>query len=62
VPLKRAHSDRVERGALQVEQGAAGCIGVKHPGRRRGRAFGAYPHSHRGQRRREVAIEAVIGG
>ena len=52
----------VERRALQVHQGAAGRIGINHADRRRGRPLGTHPHNHRGQRRREIAVEASLRG
>ena len=62
LPVQRVHGDRVQRRALEVHQGAAGRIGVEHPGRRGGRPVGPHPHRHRGQRRREVAVEAGSRG
>jgi hypothetical protein len=62
VPLQCAHCDRVERRALQAHQSAARRIGINHPGRRRGRTLGTHPHSHRGQRCREIAVEAALRG
>jgi hypothetical protein len=62
IVLKSIDGDWVERGALEVHQGAAGRVGAQYPGRRRGRALGTHSHGYRGQHRREVAVEAVIGG
>ena len=61
-PLQCADCDRVERRALQAHQSAARRIGINHPGRRRGRTLGTHPHSHRGQRCREIAVEAALRG
>ena len=59
----RSAADRVgiERRALQVDEGAAGRVGVEHPGGRRGRALDPEPHGHGGQDRREVIVEAAVG-
>ena len=59
---KRGHGDRVERRALQVHQGAAGGVRIEDPGGRRGRALGARPHGHRGQRGGQVGVQAAAGG
>ena len=56
--LERGHGDRVQRRALQVHQARAGGVGVEDPGGRRGRASGARPHGHRGQRGGQVGVQA----
>jgi hypothetical protein len=62
VVLHSIDGDRVESGTLEVDQGAAGRIGVEHPARGRGRALGPHPHGDRGQHRRQVGAEAGVGG
>ncbi len=48
--LERGHGAWVQRRALQVDQGAAGGVGMEDPDGRRGRAFGARADGQRGQR------------
>jgi hypothetical protein len=50
VILERGHGAWVQRRALQVDQGAAGGVGMEDPDGRRGRAFGARADGQRGQR------------
>jgi hypothetical protein len=58
---ERADRAGVERRALQMDEGAAGRVGVEYSRDRRGRALDAEPSRDRGQDGREVVVEAADG-